>query len=682
VLGKQAAHGRTFTTEEERPDAQVVVISDGLWKRRFGGDPHVVGQSVMLDGESVTIIGIMPEGFSFPIDRERVDFWSPIDPTSDQNRERGSSYLNVVARLRDGATLAQAQAEADAVAARLSTQYADTNAGRGFSLIPMHEDLVGDLRPALLVLLGAVAFVLLIACANVANLMLARASSRHKEIAIRTAMGASRWRIVRQLVTESLLLALAGGALGLLIALWGVDLLVASIPADIPRVQEIGLDRRVLAFTALISMLTGFLFGLVPALQVSKPDLNEGLKEGGRGSTEGARRNRVRSALVVVEVALSLVLLIGAGLLMRSFAELREVKAGIDPSGVLTASISLPDAKYKDEAAQAEFFRRVLENVAARPGVRAASAVMPLPLSGSAMMNGLNIEGRPPAAPGERLTTHTRITSPDYFRAMSIPVVKGRVFTDRDGREAPKVVVVNETFARKYFPGEEAIGKRVEITVAEDMIGEIVGIVGDVKHRSLDAPPDPEAYVSYLQVPSGYMLFALKGDGQNAAALTSTLREAVRQVDADQALAEVRTMEQLVSNSVARRRFNMLLLGVFAGVALLLAAIGIFGVMNYTVTQRTHELGIRIALGAQTRDVLRLVVGQGMTLIVIGVAVGLAASFALTRLMRSLLYGVSATDPLTFVGVALVLASIALLACYIPARRATRVDPMIALRYE
>jgi putative ABC transport system permease protein len=682
VLGAQAALGRTFTTEEERPDAQVVVISDGLWKRRFGGDAQIVGQSVTLNGEAVTIIGIMPEGFTFPIDRERVDFWSPIDPTSEENRQRGSSYLNVVARLRDGATLQQAQAEADAVAARLATEYADTNAGRSFTLISMHEDLVGDLRPALLVLLGAVAFVLLIACANVANLMLARASSRHKEIAIRTAMGASRWRIVRQLVTESLLLSLAGGALGLLIALWGVDLLVASIPSDMPRVSEIGLDRRVLAFTAVISMLTGFLFGLVPALQVSKPDLNEGLKEGGRGSTEGARRNRVRGALVVLEVALSLVLLVGAGLLMRSFVELREVKAGFDPSGVLTASVSLPDSKYGEEATQAEFFRRVLENLSARPGVHAASAVLPLPLSGSAMMNGLSIEGRPPAAPGERLTTHTRITSPEYFRAMNIPVVKGRALDERDSKDAPKVVVVNETFARKYFPGEEAIGKRVEITVAEDMSGEIVGIVGDVKHRSLDAAPDPEAYVSYRQVPSGYMVLVLKGDGQSAAALTSTLREAVRQVDAGQALAEIRTMEQLVSNSVARRRFNMLLLGVFAGVALALAAIGIFGVMNYTVTQRTHELGIRIALGAQTKDVLRLVVGQGMTLIVIGVVVGLAASFALTRLMQSLLYSVSATDPLTFAGVALVLASVALLACYIPARRATRVDPMVALRYE
>ncbi|HEX8853084.1 MAG TPA: ABC transporter permease, partial [Pyrinomonadaceae bacterium] len=400
VLGTPPALGRVFTTEDERPDAQVVVISDGLWKRRFGGDPKIVGQRVTLDGEGVTIIGVMPEGFSFPVDRERVEFWSPIDPTTELNQERGASYLNVVGRLRDGATLAQAQAEADAVAARLATEYEATNAGRGFSLISMHEDLVGDLRPALFVLLGAVAFVLLIACANVANLMLARASSRHKEIAIRTAMGASRWRIVRQLVTESLLLALAGGATGLLIALWGVDLLAASIPADIPRVREIGLDTRVLAFTAAISMLTGFLFGLVPALQASKPDLNEGLKEGGRGSTEGARRNRVRAVLVVAEVALSLVLLVGAGLLMRSFVELREVKTGFDPSGVLTASVSLPSSKYGDEPAQAEFFRRVLQNISGRPGVKAASAVMPLPLSGSAMLNGLTIEGQPPAAPG------------------------------------------------------------------------------------------------------------------------------------------------------------------------------------------------------------------------------------------------------------------------------------------
>ncbi len=682
VLRAQPALGRTYTIEEERPDAQIVVISHGLWKRRFGGDPKIVGQRINLDSRATIIIGVMPEGFQYPLDQERTEFWSPLDPTSDLNKERGASYLNVIGRLRQGATLQQAQAEMTAITGRLAEQYPAENTARGSNLIAMHEDLVGDLKPALLILLGAVGFVLLIACANVANLMLARATSRQKEISIRTALGASRWRVVRQLITESLLLSVMGGALGLLLALWGVDLLVASIPEDIPRVSEIGLDLRVLGFTAVISLLTGLIFGLVPALQVSKPDLNEGLKEGGRGSTEGARRNFVRSALVVSEVALSLVLLVGAGLLMRSFMQLRDVKPGFDPHNVLTASVALPDAKYKDEASQAEFFRQLLQRIAAQPGVHSAGAGTPLPLTNNMMMNSFAVEGRPPAAPGERLATHSRIVSPDYLRTMGIPLIKGRIFTERETKESPRVLVVNETFARKFFPNEEALGQHIDLSISDDMKGEIVGIVGDVKHYRLDREPNPECYVSYLQVPTSFMSVVVRGETENTAGLTAIVRDAVRQVDKDQAVSEVRTMEQVLSNSVARRRFNMMLLGIFASVALILAAVGIFGVMNYSVTQRTHEIGIRIALGAQTRDVLKLVVGQGMLLIAIGVALGLAASFALTRVMSSLLYGITATDPITFIGVALVLASVALLACYIPARRATKVDPMIALRYE
>jgi putative ABC transport system permease protein len=682
VLGARPALGRVFTAEDERPDSRVVVISHGLWERRFGSDPRLAGQSVMLDGVSTTIVGVMPKGFKYPLDEAKVDYWSPLDPQSDLNKERGAGYLNVVGRLRRGATLQQAQGELEAIAGRLGEQYPRQSGGRGVNLVALHEDLVGNIRTALFVLLGAVGFVLLIACANVANLTLARAASRQREVAIRTALGASRWRIVRQLITESLLLALTGGALGLLLALWGVDLLVASIPEGVPRVGEIGLDPRVLGFTAAVSILTGVVFGLVPALQASKTDLHGGLKEGSRGSTEGGRRSRARSILVVVEVALSLVLLVSGGLLMRSFVSLINVEPGFDPKGVLTANVGLPGAKYGEEVRQTEFFRQTLERVAAVPGVRHAGAVDPLPLSNSMMQNGLTFEGRPAPPPGERPTTNTRIITPDYIRAMGIPVLRGRAFDGRDVKDAPKVLLINEAFARKYFPGEDPLGKRVEVTVAPDMLGEIVGVVGDVKHRSLDREPDPECYVSFEQVPTSFMTLVVRTESNDPAALTASLREAVRQVDADIPLADVRTMEQVVSNSVAQRRFNTLLLGVFAALALVLSAVGIFGVVNYSVTQRTHEIGIRMALGAQTRDVLRMVVGQGMRLVLVGVAVGLAAAFALTRVMSSLLYGVSATDPVTFFGVALVLAAVALAACLIPARRAMKVDPMVALRYE
>jgi predicted permease len=682
TLGARPALGRVLTAEDERPDARVVVISHGLWSRRFGADPKIVGQSVTLDGVSTTVVGVMPKTFSYPLDEARVDYWSPLNPQDELNRERGANYLNVIGRLGEGASLQGAQSEAEAVAARLGEQYPRQSGGRSVNLVGLHEDLVGNIKPALFVLLGAVGFVLLIACANVANLTLARSAARQREVSIRTALGASRWRIVRQLITESLLLALAGGGLGLLLALWGLDLLVASIPEGVPRAAEIGLDVRVLAFTAAVSMLTGIIFGLVPALQVSKPDLNEGLKEGTRGSTEGGRRSRARAVLVVAEVALSLVLLVGGGLLMRSFVSLLHVEPGFDPRGVLTAGVGLPQAKYGEEQQQAAFFRQTLERVAAVPGVRYAGAVEPLPLSNSMMQNGLVFEGRPAPAPGERPTTNSRIITPDYLRAMGIPVLRGRAFTERDGKESPKVLLVNEAFARKHFPGEDPLGKRVEVTIAPDMKAEVVGIVGDVKHRSLDREPDPECYVSYLQVPSAFMTLVVRTDSEDPSGLAASLRSAVQQVDSDIPLSDVRTMNQVVAASVAQRRFNMMLLGVFAALALVLSAVGIFGVVNYSVTQRTHEIGIRMALGAQGRDVLRMVVGQGMRPVLVGVGIGLAAAFALTRVMSSLLYGVSATDPLTFFAVALVLAAVALLACYVPARRAMRVDPMVALRYE
>jgi putative ABC transport system permease protein len=683
VLRARAERGRVLTPEDERPNsARVAVISYGLWQRRFAASPQLVGQQIMLDGVSRTVVGIMPRDFAFPLEARKTEYWLPIDPTAEFNKERGAHYLGVLARLKPGVRMQQAQTEMATIASRLEQQYPDRNSGRGVTLISMYEQVVGDIRPALLILLGAVGFVLLIACANVANLLLARAASRQKEIAIRSALGANRARIVRQLLTESVLLSVIGGLLGLLLALWGMDLLLAVMPADLPRVKEIGLDSRVLSFTLLVSLLTGLFFGLAPALQASRQDLNESLKEGGRGSSEGIRRNRLRSLLVVSQVALSLVLLTGAGLLIRSFKQLHELNPGFDPQRVLTAGIALPDAKYHEDPRIAAFFQQALQHASTVPGLEAVGAVSPLPLSGEIAQNILTVEGRPPVSPGERNITNSRVISADYFKAMGIPLIKGRVLTERDTKDAPRVVVINETLARKYFPGEEPLGKRINVTIADDNIAEIVGVVGDVKHLTLDKESGPEAYFSYQQIPSQSMTLVARSKSDNPSALAAGLRQAVEQVDSDQPLSDVRTMEQLLADSLARRRFNMLLLGLFSAVALLLAGVGIFGVMNYSVTQRTHEIGIRMALGAQGGDILKMVLGQGMMLTLIGVAIGLGAAFWLTRFMSGLLYGVTATDPLTFMAVALVLSLVALLAIIIPARRATKVDPMVALRYE
>ncbi|MGB7921788.1 MAG: ABC transporter permease [Pyrinomonadaceae bacterium] len=686
VLGTQPLLGRTLLSEDERPNSRVVVLSYGLWQRRFNGDPKIIGQQVKFDGDSTTVVGVMPKGFIFPLDRETPEFWVPLDPQEAFNKERGANYLSVIARLKEGTTLEQAQAEMDTIGRRLEQEYPDKNTGKGIRLISLHENVVGNVRPALLVLLSAVGFVLLIACANVANLLLARASSRSREIAIRTALGASRARIIRQLLTESLLLSIVGGAAGLLLALWGVDVLGAAIPADIPRVKDVGLDASVLLFTIAVSLLTGILFGLAPALQASKPDFNEALKEGGRGSTEGLNRNRVRSLLVVSEVALSLVLLIGAGLMIKSFLQLLNVKPGFEPEHVLTANISLPPAKYADVEKQSAFFKQVIERTQQLPGVDSVAVIGPLPLTGSMIQNLVTIEGRPPLAPGEKLVTNTRIASADYLRVMGIPLQRGRNVTEHDDT-GPDVFLVNETFARRFFPGEDPIGKRISLSIRPspdkpDASGEIVGVVGDVKHQTLDKEAGPECYVPAMKYTDPYMTLVARTASSDPAQLTTALRGVVQQVDKDQPVADIRTMNQVLAQSVATRRFNMLLLGLFACIALLLAAVGIFGVMNYSVSQRIHEIGIRMALGAQGSDILRMIVGQGMILTLIGVALGLIAAYFLTRVMSGLLYGVSATDPLTFVGVSGLLVVVALLACYIPARRATKVDPMIALRYE
>jgi putative ABC transport system permease protein len=683
MLGAKPILGRTFTAEEDKPGkTHVAVISEGLWRRRFGGDSGIIGRNIMLGGDSTTIVGVMPSSFKFPITADSLEFWVPLDPYSAVNRERRANYLSVVARLKPEASLEQAQSDMNSVSAQLQEALPEVNTARGIRLVSLHEATVGSVRSALLVLLGAVGFVLLIACANVANLLLARASGREKEIAVRTAMGATRGRIMRQLITESVLLSCIGGAVGLLLALWGVDFLVSWIPDSVPRAHEISLDSNVLLFTFGVSIFTGFIFGLAPALTASKLDLNESLKESGRGGTGGAKRSRLRNVLVISEIALSLMLLVGAGLLIRSFEQLRLTNPGLNPERVVTMSVSLSETKYRDDNQQARFFKELIDRIKASPGVASAGIVDPLPLSNNVAQSSFSVEGRPPLAPGDRLITHSRRVSADYLLTMQIPLLSGRALSDRDNEDAPKVMMVNETLARRYFPGEDPVGKRATVTVAPGFTAEIIGVVGDVKHRSLDLESGPEAYVSYLQAPTSSASLVIRSAAIDPTSVLPSVRNIVGQLDRDLPVADVRTMNDLLSDSVASRRFNMFLLGSFAMVALLLAGVGIYGVMAYSVAQRTREIGIRIALGAQARDVLKLVVGQGMYTAMIGVGIGLAGAFGLTRVMASLLFGVSPTDPVIFAAVALLLSLTALVACYIPARRAAKVDALDALRSE
>ena len=677
LFGVSPARGRVFLAEEDEPGKNnVVVLGHDLWRSRFGSDLSVVGQSVSLDGVPCTVVGVMPRGFSLP---NGAGLARPIAFGAADRARAGSHFLNVYGRLKEGVTVARAEGEMAAVAGRVEQDFGDANAGHRVVLVPLHEQVVGGARTALLVLLGAVGLVLLIACANVANLLLARAAGRRREVAVRSALGASRWRIVRQLLAESLLLSALSGAAGLLLAVWGVDLLVSLDPTGVQRAGEVTLDWRVLGFTLGLSLLTGLLFGLAPALQASKADFNETLKEGGR-SAQGLGRSRLRGALVVSEVALTLVLLVGAGLLVKSFRQLLAVEPGFDPHGVLTMDVALPQAKYAERQQITSFYERLIEQAAAMPGVEAAGAVSVLPLAGNDNSNFVQIEGRPPQPPGQALRAGRRNVSADYFRALGIPVKRGRAFSASDSGEAPPVVVINEAMARSFFAGEEPVGKRIRTGDRSPWV-EVVGVVGDVRHRGLDVDTRPEMFFPHLQTPSRQMTLAVRTAG-DPLALAGPLRERVRELDRDQPVGNVKTMEAWVGESVASRRFSVLLLGVFACVAAGLAALGLYGVVSYTVAQRTHEIGLRVALGASPRDVLRLVIRQGMTLTLVGTAVGLLAALALTRVMSGLLYGVGATDPATFVTVPLLLVAVALLACYLPARRATNVDPMVALRHE
>jgi putative ABC transport system permease protein len=689
VLGTAPVLGRTFLPNEDKPTetGRVVVLSERLFASRFNSDANVLNQQITLDGKQYTIVGVMPHAFEFPIQNEPLDLWTTIadDAAGDSpvTAQRGAHFLRVIARLKPGVTESQAQAEVDTIGARLEQQYPDENTHKGIRVESALKALVGDIRPALLILLGAVACVLLIACANVANLLLARAMTRHKEMAVRSALGASRMRVVRQLLTESVLLSLAGGVLGLVLAVWWSDLLIALGKKDIPRAIQIGLDWRVLGFTLAVSVLTGLVFGLVPALHLSKTQLTESLKEG-RGAGAGARKNRVRGVLVVAELAIAVVLLVGAGLLIQSLWRLQHVNPGLQPENILTFNLSLPDVRYSSEK-QVRFYRDLMTRIRSLPGVQSASAVMPLPLSGDRMGISFQIEGRP-VAPRDEPSADVFVAETNYFRTMGIPIIKGRDFEDRDQHTSTPVVIITEAFARQYFPGEDPVGKRIHPGIStwddgDSTMREIIGVAGDIRNRALNTEPKPAYYMPQSQLPFTQLIAVVKSTN-DPRALTGTLTREVRALDPELPVFSVKTMEEYISSSVAAPRFNTTLLSIFAAVALVLTIIGLYGVMSYSVAQRTNEIGIRMALGAQTRDVLGLIVKDGMKLVLLGLVLGISGALGLTRLLSSLLFGVTTRDPMTFVAIAALLSVVAILACYIPAWRATRVDPLEALRCE
>jgi len=683
ALRVSTMQGRLFTNDEDKPGATpVTLLSYGLWQRRFGGDPNVIDQQLMLNGRSFTVIGIMPPDFRFP---NRAELWTPVgqsakDPGWDSRGNHPGLYA--MARLKPGVTVEQARAGMESVAVNLERQYPDSNSGNRATVTPALENVVRDVKPALFILLGVVGFVLLIACANVANLLLARATTRQKEMAIRTALGASRWRIVRQLLTEAILLSFIGGGLGLLLASWGVKLIVAISPNSIPRAREIVVDDRVLVFTIAVAVLTGIFFGLVPALQSSKPDLNGTLKDAGRGST--GRRHVLRNVLVVAEVALTMVPLMSAGLMIRSFYHLQQVDPGFNGDNLLTFNIALPPKKYPEDVQQINFSEQVADRLRTLPGVETVGVSSGLPLGNNGWQTSFVIDGQPPPAPGKTPLTEATVASPDYFRAMGITILKGRDFTDADTKDAPRVALIDEEFARRYWPNEEALGKHIRPggNDPRNPLVEIVGIVRRVKMEGLNQESDRvQSYYPFRQLPANGLTIVIK-TSHDPMSIAPAVREQVRAIDPDQPIYNLNSMEQLRADSIAPERLNLMLFTCFAAVALTLASVGIYGVMSYAVTQRTHEIGIRMALGAQPRNVLGMVVRQGMALTITGLAFGIGGALLATQLMASLLFGVSATDPLTFVTIPLLLAGVALGACFVPARRATKVDPMIALRYE
>jgi putative ABC transport system permease protein len=683
ALGVQAAMGRTISDEEDRYGGEpVVVLSDAFWQQQFGADPDIIGKTIPLSGITYTIIGVMPSNFVMP--RETPDVWAAVRVVNAVAAQfRGVHFLRTYFRLKPGVSMAQAYSDMENIDGWLQKQYPEENTNRRTELIPLHERVVGSTRSMLLILFGAVGLVLLIACANFANLLLARAAARQQEIVIRTALGAGRGRLVRQMITESVLLALAGGAGGLVLAMWGIDLLIALKPANLPRLSAVSIDLSVLAFTVGVSVLTGIVFGLAPALAATRLNMNESLKDGGRSSTEGRARQRLRSLLVISEIAIALVLLICAGLLIKCFWLLRSVETGFRTENILSMRVELPESRYKEIPKQTIFREDLLARLNSLPGAQ-AGIISELPLSGDQLTHNFIIEGRPPISPGAEPELMTRSVGGDYFRTMGIPLLQGRDFSAQDRSGAPMVGLVNESFAREYFPDESPIGARISWARGPRQWMTIIGVVGDVKHFGLDAPEQPAFYSSYAQLNQPWKRWMYLAVRSNAdpAMLASEVKNQIWAIDKLIPVTRVQTMTEVLAASIAGRQFNMTLMGIFAGVALVLSAVGLYGVISYSVTQRTHEIGIRMALGAQGSDVLKMILRQGAMLAVTGVAIGLAAAFVATRVMASLLYGVSATDPLTFAVISLILAGVAVGACFVPARRATKVDPMVALRYE
>ena len=687
VLGVQPMLGRSFLPEEEKPGAPfTVILGHDLWQRQFGSDPKIVNKSLTFNGHQVTVVGVMPAGFEvqFPISKH-VDMFVPfiIDVADPDYHDRTQNFLYTVARLKPGVSQAQAQSEMSLIASQLQQQYPETNAERGVRVVPLHKQIVGNVESYLYMLFAAVGFLLLIACTNVAGLLLARVTARHREVAIRIAVGASRSRLVRQLLTESVILSALSGLFGLLIAYGGVKLLVALTPSEVPRLHEIGLHVPVFLWTLALSIVTGVLFGLAPAVQASNPDLNTALKESSGRNPGSFQGSGLRNLLVVSEVAVALLLLVGAGLMTKSFIRLQQVDPGFDATNVVSMTIALPTSKYRQQQVNV-FYDQLIERLRNLPGVKSVAGINPLPLSDTNISSRFIVEGAPFVPLADRPYAGVRIITPDYFQTMSIPNLKGRSFTEQDRENTPRVIVVNEALASRYWPNEDAIGKRLDF--AEEDSGkqewlEIVGVVGNVRHKALEIEVMPEAYLPYKQSPENFMNLVVRTTS-DPESMVPAIRSQVLSVDKDQPVSDIMTMEQRIAKSVAAKRFVMFLLGAFSILALGLAAVGIYGVMAYLVTQRTQEIGVRIALGAQKRDVLKLIVRKGMALAIIGTAIGLVASLALTRLMRSLLFEVTPTDWLTFVTASTVLLIAALLASYIPAHRATKVDPLTALRYE
>jgi putative ABC transport system permease protein len=684
TLGVRPERGRFITADDDKNGAAfVVVLSHNLWVKQFNSDEQILGKAIPLSGDMYTVIGVMPETFVTP--RDTTEAWTPVHVSNPVAANfRGVHFLKTYGRLAPGVNIEQARAEMRVIDQNLAAQFPAENKNRNTILFALHERIVGETRRSLFILFAAVGFVLLIACANFANLLLARAAERQREFVIRGALGAGRWRLMRQLLIESLLLSLAGGVTAIVLAFWGTNLLVSFKPENLPRLSEIGVDGRVLGFTLGISILTGLIFGLVPAWAASRGRVGDALREGGRSATAGSARQRLRSAFVVAELAVALVLLVGAGLLIKTFWKLRSVEPGFNPDRLITMRIELPETRYKEVAPQTRFRKQVLAGMNSLPGVQAAM-ISELPLSGDSLDHDFLIENRPPIAPGDEPSLETRSVLGDYFKVMQIPLKHGRDFGPQDfDDKAPRIGIANDALVKQYFQNEDPLGKRIRWARDPEIHWiEIVGVVGDVKHFGLDLPEQPALYTPYTQINpwKRWMSIAARMQG-DAAGTAQALKQEIWKVDAQLPVTKLETMSDVAASSFAERRFNMSLLSLFAGLALVLAAIGIYGVMSNAVTQRTQEIGIRLALGASTIDVLGLIVRNGLTLVVIGVAFGLAGAFALTRLMTTLLFGVTPTDGLTIFVVSAVLIGVALLACLIPARRATRVDPLVALRYE